>query len=145
MKGLKLEDVWARKKEASAQVSTQTRTLAIGFLAFAWALLTVHDGPLKSMAGQVPSYLILTLAAVSVLVLILDMLQYVAITTMAEATYHKAEKVEQTEGILYDSNSRAYKAQSVFYHAKFYALATASILLGFIFVLLFLPIHPLEK
>jgi len=57
MKGLKLDEVWARKKEASAQVSTQTRTLAVGFVAFAWALLTVHDDPLKSMAAHVPSWL----------------------------------------------------------------------------------------
>jgi hypothetical protein len=137
----KLEEIYARKKEASAQVSTQTRTLAVGFVAFAWALLTVHDEPLKSMAGHVPSWLILALAAISVLILILDMLQYVAITNMAESTYHKAETAKQTEGILYDSESCAYKAQGVFYFAKFYVLATASIVLGVIFVLLFLPIH----
>jgi hypothetical protein len=141
MKGLKLEEVWARKKEASAQVSTQTRTLAVGFVAFAWALLTVHDDPLKSMAGHVPSWLILTLAVLSVLILILDMLQYVATTGMAGATYHKAENENQEEGILYDPESCAYKAQGFFYHFKFVVLTVAATVLGVIFVLLFLPVH----
>ncbi len=142
MKGLKLEEVWARKKEASAQVSTQTRTLAVGFIAFAWALLTVHDDPLKSMAAHVPSWLLLTLAALSVLILILDMFQYVATTNMAEKTYHEAEKAGKTDGILYDDDSFAYKAQGFFYHFKFIALVLAAIVLGFIFALLFLPVHP---
>ena len=56
---LKLGDVYARKKEASAQVSTQTRTLAFGFLGISWALLTAHDDPLKSMVGHVPTFLLL--------------------------------------------------------------------------------------
>jgi NADH:ubiquinone oxidoreductase subunit 3 (subunit A) len=140
MKGLKLEEVWARKKEASAQVSTQTRTLAIGFVAFAWALLTVHDDPLKSMAAHVPSWLILTLAVLSVLILILDMLQYVNTTNMADATYHEAENADKTESILYDSGSFAYRAQAFFYRFKFIVLAVASIVLGVIFFLLFPPL-----
>jgi hypothetical protein len=136
-----LEDVWARKKEASAQVSTQTRTLAVGFVAFAWALLTVHDDPLKSMAGHVPSWLVQTLAALSVLVLALDMLQYVATTSMADVTYHKAETANQEHGILYDPDSCAYKAQGFFYHFKFVVLTVAATVLAVIFVLLFLPVH----
>lgn len=138
--GWKPEEVWARKKEASAQVSTQTRTLAVGFVAFAWALLTAHDDPLRSMAGHVPSWLILTLAVLSVLVLILDMFQYVAITSMADAAYHKAEDEGKTEGVLYDDKSYAYKAQGFFYHFKFIVLGVAAVVLGVIFVLLFLPI-----
>jgi hypothetical protein len=59
----------------------------VGFVAVAWALLTAHDDPLRSMAGHVPSWLILTLAVLSVVVLILDMFQYVAITSMADAAY----------------------------------------------------------
>jgi hypothetical protein len=100
-----LDEVYARKKEASGQVSTQTRTLAFGFLAIAWSLLTVHDDPLKTMAGRVPTYLILELAAISVLVLVLDMFQYVAVTHMAESAYHKAEAADQKGNILYDSES----------------------------------------
>jgi len=138
----KLEEIWARKKEASAQVSAQTRAMALGFLAVAWALLTAHDQPLRSMAEQIPSYLLLVLAAVSVLVLVLDMLQYVAITKMAEDTYLKAEKENQTNDVLYDPQSRAYKAQALFYHAKFYALSAAAAVLLAIFVLLFLQVHP---
>ncbi len=137
MSGLKLEDVWARKKEASAQVSTQTRTLAVGYVAFAWALLTVHEDPLKTMAARVPPWLILMLAVLGVLILILDMFQYVAITKMAEDTYHDAEDEKKTEGILYNRNSGAYKAQARLYHSKFVILVVATLVLAFIFFRLF--------
>jgi hypothetical protein len=141
----KLEEIWVRKKEASAQVSAQTRALALGLLAVAWALLTAHDDPLKSMAVHIPSYRFLALAAVSVLVLVLDMLQYVATTRMAETTYRNAESNNQTENVLYDPESCAYKAQAFFYHAKFYALSAAALVMLLIFVLLFLQIHPPSK
>jgi len=135
-----LDEVYGRKKEASGQVSTQTRTLAFGFLAIAWSLLTVHDDPLKSMAARVPTYLILALAVISVIVLALDMFQYVAVTNMAESAYRKAEAAKQKESILYDNESCAYKAQAFFYHAKFYVLGAGSLLLFVIFILLFLPV-----
>jgi hypothetical protein len=138
-------EVYARKKEASGQVSTQTRTLAFGFLAIAWSLLTVHDDPLKTMAGRVPTYLVLALAAVSVIVLALDMFQYVAITNMAESAYRKAEDAGEKDNVLYDKDSCAYKAQAFFYHAKFYVLGTGSLVLVVIFVLLFVPVTVVSK
>jgi hypothetical protein len=141
----KLEEVYARKKEASSQVSTQTRTLAFGFLAIAWALLTVHDDPLKSMAANVSRYWILVLAAISVIVLALDMFQYVALTRMAESTYRKAEDAGQTENVVYDPESCAYKAQAFFYHAKFWVLGAGSIVLIIVFFLLFLPLKATPK
>jgi hypothetical protein len=140
-----LDEVYSRKKEASGQVSTQTRTLAFGFLAIAWSLLTVHDDPLKTMAGRVPSCLLLTLATISVLVLVLDMLQYVALTKMAESAYHKAENTGQKENVLYDKDSCAYKAQAFLYHAKFYLLVAGFLALIAIFVLLFLPAPAVSK
>lgn len=132
----KLEEIYARKKEASGQVSTQTRTLAFGFLAIAWALLTVHDDPLRSMTANVSRGLILALAIISVLVLVLDMLQYVAITRMAESTYRQAEKAGRTDGILYDEESCAYQAQAILYHMKFWVLGSGALILAVIFVLL---------
>jgi hypothetical protein len=134
----KIEEVYARKKEASGQVSTQTRTLAFGFLAIAWALLTAHDDPLRTMAAHVNQYWILALATASVIVLVLDMLQYVATTRMAESTYRKAEAEDKKEEILYDNESCAYKAQAFFYHAKFWVLGMGSVVLVVIFTLLFL-------
>ncbi len=132
----KLDEIYARKKEASGQVSTQTRTLAFGFLAIAWALLTVHDEPLRSMAANVNRYWILGLALTSIIVLALDMFQYIAVTRMAESTYRKAEAAGQTTDILYDKESCAYKAQAFFYHSKFWFLGLGSVLLAVIFVLL---------
>jgi hypothetical protein len=140
-----LDEVYSRKKEASGQVSSQTRTLAFGFLAITWSLLTVHDEPLKTMAGRVPTYLVLALAAVSVLVLVLDMLQYVALTNVAESAYRKAEDAGQTDNVLYNKDSCAYKAQAFFYYAKFYVLAAGFAMLLVIFVLLFLPMKVLPK
>ena len=139
---LRIEEVYARKKEAAAQVSTQTRTLAFGFLGVSWALLTVHDEPLKSMASHVPPSLILSLAAASIVVLALDMCQYVAVTSMADTTYRKAEETKQKEDIVYESESFAYKAHVFFYRVKFWVLAVAALLLLIIFGVLFMPIHP---
>jgi hypothetical protein len=78
------EKIYDRKKEASAQVSTLTRNLALGFIGVSWALLTAHDEPLHSMAGNVGQYRLLSLAAISVVIIACDLLQYVAITSMAE-------------------------------------------------------------
>ena len=140
-----LEEVYARKRQASSQVSTQTRTLAFGFLAIAWVLLTAHDEPLKSLAAHVPLYLVLAFALTSVVVVALDMLQYVALAYMAESTHRKAEAAGQKEGILYDEESCAYKAQAFFYHAKFYILAASSLILAVIFILLFMPLNTPNK
>jgi hypothetical protein len=133
---LKKQEIYDRKKEASGQVSTQTRNLVLGFLAISWALLTAHDDPLKSMAAQVNRNLILALAAVSVLVLTFDLLQYVAVTRMAEKAFRKVERAGLDEGE-YDRRSWAFKAQAFFYHAKFTIMLVGGVLLIVIFVLLF--------
>ncbi len=128
----------ARRKEFSGQVSTQTRGLALGFLAISWALLTAHDEPLRSMAANVNRYLILGLVVGSFLVLTCDLLQYVAATTMVNQAYQRAEASEDKTGEI-DENSFAFKAQKVLYFTKFVILAVSSVLLVWIFVLLFLP------
>jgi len=141
---LDLKDIYARKKEASGQVSTLTRALALGFLGVSWTLLTAHDEPLHTMAANVNKYLILSLAVVSGLVLAFDIFQYVAITSMAEEAYRRAEDVGHKEA-QYDSKSTAYKAQGFFYHAKFATLIIGSLLLVFVFVRLFLGISKLQQ
>jgi hypothetical protein len=139
-----LKDIYARKKEASGQVSTLTRGLALGFLGISWTLFTAHDEPLHSMAANVNRYFIIFLAAASVLVITCDLLQYVAITRMAEETYRRAEKAKPQEAS-YDDSSFAYKAQAVLYHAKFWVLAAGSVLLVVIFGFLLLPVKTLPR
>ena len=136
-----LPEIYARKKEASGQVSAQTRSLALGLLALTWVLLTAHDEPLRSMAANVNPYLILWLAAISILVIMCDLLQYVAITSMANAAYKRAE-ASQAKMSQYDNKSFAYKAQATLYYAKFWILAVGAILLLVIFIQLLSPIRP---
>lgn len=133
---LKYAEIYARKKEASGQVSTQTRSLALGFLAISWALLTAHDEPLHAMVAHVNRYMILALAAVSVLVIVSDLFQYVATTNMAGAALDRAGKARDRKAE-YDDKSFAYRTQAFLYHAKFWILAAGAILLLMIFIGLF--------
>jgi hypothetical protein len=135
---LTLQEIHARKKEASGQVSTQTRSLALGFLAISWALLTVHDEPLRTMAANVNRNLVLALAAGAVLVLAFDLLQYVSIVSMNNQAAELAEKSE-AQTAQYDKKWFVYRAQAVLYFTKFGTLLLTSILLIVIFILLFLP------
>jgi hypothetical protein len=131
-----LKEIYARKKEASGQVSTQTRSLALGMIAISWALLTVHDDPLKTMATHVNRDWILGLAVVSVVVIICDLFQYVATTSMAGEALIRAENANPPAA-LYDDKLCAYKAQKYLYYGKFVILVIAFIILAVIFIRLF--------
>ena len=131
-----LKEIYARKKEASGQVSTQTRSLALGMLAISWALLTVHDDPLKTMAAHVKRDWILSLAVVSVIVIICDLFQYVAITSMAGEALIRAENANP-QAALYDNKLFAYRAQRYLYYGKFLIVGFAFVLLVVIFMRLF--------
>ena len=71
----RFKDIYDRKKETSGHVSTLTRSLALAFIGVAWTLRTVHDYPLRPMTANISKYLVLVLAAASVLVLACDLLQ----------------------------------------------------------------------
>jgi hypothetical protein len=131
-----MQEILERKKEVSGQVSAQTRALALGMLAISWALLTTPYEPLLSMASHVNRSLILGLAVCAVVVIVLDLLQYVAATSVAEKATQEAEKANHRTAT-YDNNSFAYKAQAYLYHAKFVLLIVAGLLLLVIFIELF--------
>ncbi len=131
-----LQEILDRKREVSGQVSAQTRALALGMLAISWALLTTPYEPLLSMASHVSRPLILGLAVVAVLVLVMDLLQYVAATSVAEKATQDAEKSAQLTAA-YDSSSLAYRAQAFLYYAKFVLLIVAGVMMAVIFVELF--------
>jgi hypothetical protein len=134
-----LKDINARKEEASGQVSTLTRSLALGYIAISWTLLTAHEEPLRAMVMNVHRYLILGLTICSVLFLACDLLQYVAITNMAEKASHEALLVDPPQIDQYDKTYNL--AQSLLYRAKFWIIALGAVLLIAIFILLFLPIN----
>lgn len=131
-----LQEILDRKREVSGQVSAQTRALALGMLAISWALLTTPYEPLLSMARHVSRLLILGLAVVAVLVLVMDLLQYVAATSVAEKATQEAEKSAQLTAA-YDSSSFAYRAQAFLYYGKFVLLVVAGVMMAVIFVELF--------
>lgn len=133
-----LQQMFDRKKEVSAQVSTQVRTAGLSFIAISWALLTAHDEPLKTMCLRINRYAELGLAFVGFLILACDLLQYVATVRFVDAAIGRAEKTASQKG-LYDADSRAYKANGFFYRSKFRLLIAGTLLLIGIFAALAIP------
>jgi hypothetical protein len=131
-----LEKLLDRKKEASGLASAQIRTLALGFLAISWALLTAHDEPLRTMSSHVNRYLLLGLAVSGVLATAFDVFQYVAVTVMAGKAAEEAEAAA-SKTAQYDKDSFAWKAQAWFFRAKFVVVVIGSAILAVIFWHLF--------
>lgn len=80
-----------RKKEASGQVSAQTRAYALGMMAISWALLTAHDEPLKSMAAHASRYLMLSMSVVGMLVLALTYCN-MSLLRILQTTQHEGQR-----------------------------------------------------
>jgi hypothetical protein len=137
-----LDQLLDRKKEMSGQVSTLARGLALAFIGVAWTLLTAHDEPLHTMAAKVSKYQLLLLAAISVLVLVCDLLQYVAATSFTDEAVGRA-RAATDKTALYNDELFAYKAMEYLYFTKFYILIAGSLVLVIIFVLLFQGISQL--
>ena len=131
-----LEKILERKKDVSGQISAQTRTLALGMLAISWALLTVHDDPLRTMAAHVGRPLLLAFAVCSVLVIVFDLFQYVAGNQVVDSAIKAAETSPKGEA-QYNAGSLAYKAQALLFWGKVVFLAGAAVMLTVIFVRLF--------
>ena len=82
-------------------------------------------------------FLVLWLAIFAVIVVALDLLQYVAATKVAEKALKDAEHAANRTA-KYDDQSFAYKAQVRLYQWKFVALVIGGLLLAVIFVWLFM-------
>lgn len=92
----------------------------------------MHDDPLKTMATHVNRDWILGLVVVSVVVIICDLFQYVAITSMAGEALTRAENADP-QAALYDNKLFAYRAQKYLYFGKFLILLIAFVILVVIF------------
>lgn len=129
-----LKEIADRRKEVSGQVSTQTRTLALGLLAIGWALLTAKDGePIKLMATRAGRSPVLTAIFCALATIACDLLQYVAATSVAQDALERAEKSEQKTA-RYNLNSYTYRFQLLLYRGKFWCLALGSLLMLLVFI-----------
>jgi hypothetical protein len=140
----KLDDIHVRKKEASSQVSAQTRSLALGYLGISWALLTAHDEPLRSMAANVSKSLLVSLAAGSFPAIFCDFWQYVALRRMVNNAADLAETAKE-QVALYNEDSWEFRTQKCLYQAKIWIVVSSTLLLIAIFFRLLAPTQTLPS
>lgn len=87
------EQIAAKKKEISGQISNLARTLALGVLAITWLILSgAKDAP--EVVKAIPKWEAMFIAALCVVALIFDMSQYIAAYYQLEADLKRASKLE---------------------------------------------------
>jgi hypothetical protein len=120
------DEVLKRYAEFTGQLSTQCRTLGVGILAFAWALMTSNDSPLKDAAthslGRAASRNLIGISLLVILVLAADAVQYYVGMRVEEGVLEKMEK-NHCDTAMYGRDTRA--VQGVAFHAKLVGLAIA--------------------
>ena len=92
-----ISDITAERQAASGQLSTQSRTIALGVLAVAWLLLGGTQTTLATRFGGFTESL-LWIAAVCVVSLVADFLQYsftLLETNLALDDSHEAKKADE--------------------------------------------------
>lgn len=92
----KIAEVVEELRFISDRISTQVRTLALGLLAISWAILVGDSSFLKQLSEQFGRNLLL-IAAMSIFVLLLDFLQYVAAYAYVDGVRKKAESQGKAE------------------------------------------------
>lgn len=100
----------------SDRISTQVRTLALGLLAISWAIL-VGDSTFLHRLSEGLGRSLLLIAALSVLVLLLDFLQYVTAYIYVDKVRREAEAGDLAE-IDYPTTSSMRSLRSLFFWAK---------------------------
>ena len=104
----------------SDKLSTQARTVAIGLLAIIWAILVGESAFLRKLSEGLGKSLLVA-AALCILVLIVDSLQYVISYIFVKRTLAAAEEkgLEKTD---YDPNSLLYKLRAGLFWIKQFLL-----------------------
>lgn len=110
----------------SDRLSTQVRTIAIGLLAVTWATLIGESTTLRSLAGQLRSKL-LVVAALCVLALVFDFVQYLFGYVTVNRTRRQIEDAQQREG-KYDYESLSWCLRNLFFWAKQAIILAAAVL-----------------
>jgi hypothetical protein len=123
-------EVLEKRAKASAQLSTQGRTLSVASMALAWALLTSKDSPFGQVSGKLKLNLVGVLVA-AIVALILDFIHYVAAFQVEEGWLtERPEKANRKQG-QYTENW-VYKTQRLAFALKLWSIAIAGIWLLFI-------------
>ena len=105
------------------RLSTQVRTIALGILALAWALLSGRSDAAESVSGMWKSHLVFV-AWLSILVMFLDFLQYVAGYRDTRNLLDRMEREGKDEA-QYNEKSFWRKARESFFISKQLVLGLA--------------------
>lgn len=131
------------KRAATVQVSSQTRSIALGMIAISWAMITAHDAPLSVLVASVPLPLIIGPAAFSILGLVCDFFQYIFQTAVITSAENIAIKTH-TQEAGYNPGSIASRIQLNLFRLKIVSVAISFILAVAMFVEIgtFAKTHP---
>ena len=111
-----LSDVYEELNFLSGQVSTQTRTIALGLLALSWGLL-VGETTVRLMLDQSLRLGFLRVGMGAILALVLDFFQYVAGLLYVDTVRRSAERRKANE-VIYDYDAQLYRARGWFFWLK---------------------------
>jgi hypothetical protein len=122
-------------KDMSDKISTQVRTLGVGILALTWGLMVSDSAIAKEMTGKLRMPLLWT-GTLAILVILLDLLQYICGYQVARLLIKEMERQKKAEGE-YEYTTLLYRSQSWLFYGKQLLLAVASFyllykLVGFI-------------
>jgi len=107
------------------KLSAQVRTTALGALVFVWALLVGESPIARSVAGQLEWHLV-GVAAVAILTMFLDFLQYVA-GYVNEKNVYRAMQAAKEDTAEYDETRCSWRLRLIFFWAKILGLTVTVI------------------
>jgi hypothetical protein len=131
MLGVTRDEVLKRCADFSGQLSTQCRTLGVGILAFAWALMTSKDSLLLNPATKIVDanrrWHLLGISCLAIGALFADLIQYYAGLKSEVHTLKKFDNAKsEDERRTYDVSFAARIQDSAFF-LKLLALGIAAI------------------
>ena len=115
-----LKEIAKELEFISDKLSTQVRTVALGLLAITWAILVGDSTFLRKLSEGLGKRLLL-IAVLSILVLLVDFIQYVIGYMYVHKTLKAAERQDLTE-IDYDPESPLYRFRSILFWTKQFVL-----------------------
>lgn len=111
--------------EVSDRLSSQSRTLGLGLLAFTWGVL-VSDAEVARQLAHARKWQLFLISLLAIAGLLLDFLHYVAAYRVAKKLIDKMDSTNASAGS-YDYKSIAYKLQFVCFHGKQLILAGSAV------------------
>lgn len=120
-----LEDVRKRISDVSDKLSTQTRTLGLGILAFSWGTLVGDSSVAKSLVSNF-KWEFLAIGGLAILALFLDFFQYAAGYFNAKKLFSEMESRDEETG-QYDYESFTYLLQNICFYMKQAVLVVAAV------------------